>query len=344
MSSAGGFTFFETGGGLSRDIYVFPTKLLSSKDREYFVKQFVAKLYGLNGGQPDEVDKILTKIAPAKECNKSHTLEPSKIGSLSSNVEILPEDGFRKPEVKLANSTPGPRLSKVRDITTVRSPSDSLRVINHLQLSNDDCRYIRGISLVGLSSEYSVTKLKASLMGNEGKGWVEARQVSVKQWFRNKAQEVDHYKNGQPVRKSIVIGSIDKVNLKAALQNFADKLTELGQYLGLESLEDCPESLKGVVAVLVCGNDSGQGYCREGVRFVNRINSNSGSKVFITTLMEGSDKSLSLFQKQALFSTLSSLRNLSSIHIGGQVRQLIKISCMDYEAAAEDVGQQVCNL
>ena len=31
-------------------------------------------------------------------------------------------------------------------------------------------------------------------MGNEGKGWVEARQVSVKQWFRNETQEVDHFK------------------------------------------------------------------------------------------------------------------------------------------------------
>ena len=51
MSSAVGFTFIETGGQLSRDIYVFPTKLLSSKDREYIVKQFVTKLYGLNGDQ-----------------------------------------------------------------------------------------------------------------------------------------------------------------------------------------------------------------------------------------------------------------------------------------------------
>ena len=120
------------------------------------MKQFVTKLYALNGDQPDEVDKILTKIAPAKERKKSHTLEQSKLGSLSSNVEILPEDGFRKPEVKLANSTPGPRLAKVRDINTVRSPSDSLRVINHLQLSDDDCRYIRGISLLGLATVYSV--------------------------------------------------------------------------------------------------------------------------------------------------------------------------------------------
>ena len=307
------------------------------------MKQFVTKLYRLHGDQSEEVDKILTKIAPEKVCKQPHTLEHSKLGALSSNVEILPEDGFRRPVVKLASSTPGPRLATVRDICTVRTPRDSLRVINHLQLSDDDCRYVRGISLLGLATEYSVKKLKTVLMGNGGKGWVESKQLSVKQWYRSEANEIAHCRNGEPERKSIVIGTISKVNLPKALQNFADNLTELGQYVDLESLENCPEYLKGA-AVIVCGNDSGQGYCREGIRFVNRINSNAGSKVFITTLMEGSDKSLSLFQKQALFSTLSSLRNLSSINIGGQFRRLLKISCMDYEAAAEDVGQQVCKL
>ena len=152
MSSAGGFTFFDMGGELSRNIYVFPTKLLSSKDRENVVKQFVAKLYDLYGDYTEEVNKILVRITPEKECNITHTFEHCKIGPLSNNVDILPADGFRRPEVKLANSTPGPRLSKVRDVCTVRSPSDSLRVINHLQLSDDDCRYVRGISLLGLAT------------------------------------------------------------------------------------------------------------------------------------------------------------------------------------------------
>ena len=71
------------------------------------------------------------------------------------------------------------------------------------------------------------------------------------------------------------------------------------------------------------------------------MNANSGSKLFVTTIMEGTDKSLSLFQKQAVFSSLSDLRNLTTIRMGGKERTLIKFSCMDYEAAAEDVGTQV---
>ena len=89
------------------------------------------------------------------------------------------------------------------------------------------------------------------------------------------------------------------------------------------------------------GNDSGQGYTREGVRFCNREQANSGSKVFVSTLMEGSDKALSLFQKQALFSSLSGLRDVTTITMGGKERKLIKFSAMDYEAAAEDFGTQV---
>ena len=80
--------------------------------------------------------------------------------ALSSNVEVMPQHNFRKPVVKLAASTPGPRVEKVKNISTSRSPSDSLKIINHLQLSDDDARYIRGISLVDLATEYSVRKMK----------------------------------------------------------------------------------------------------------------------------------------------------------------------------------------
>ena len=63
--------------------------------------------------------------------------------------------------------------------------------------------------------------------------------------------------------------------------------------------------------------------------------------MFVTTVMEGTDKSLSLFQKQSMFSSLSGLKNLTTIRMGERERKLIKISCMDYEAAAEDFGTQV---
>ena len=205
----------------------------------------------------------------------------------------------------------------MRDIFTPHTASDSLRIINHLQLSNDDCRYVKSISLVGLNTEYSVKKLRSKLVGN-GK----------------------NYKNGQPARKEIVIGKIPKEHMHAAVQHWADILTDQGQYVDMQSLENCPEDLHDSV-VLVLGNDSGQGYCREGLRFCNRVNVNSGGKVFVTTIMQGTDNSMSLFQKQALFSSLSALQNITTIKMGGKEQKLIKISCMDYEAAAEDFGTQV---
>ena len=87
---------------------------------------------------------------------------------------------------------------------------------------------------------------------------------------------------------------------------------------------------------------SGQGFSREGVRFGNRLQANSGSKVFVTTLVEGSDKPLSLYQKQYLFSSHTGLRGMNTIQMGGKQRKLIKISSMDYEAQAEELGTQVC--
>ena len=124
------------------------------------------------------------------------------------------------------------------------------------------------------------------------------------------------------------------------MQHFADSLTQQGDYVDMQSYDNCPEVLRDC-AVIILGNDSGQGYTREGIRFVNRSNANAGHKVFVTTVIVGTDKSLSLFQKQAVFSSLSALRNLSSVRIGGRDRKLVKFSCMDYEAAAEEVDTQV---
>ena len=93
--------------------------------------------------------------------------------------------------------------------------------------------------------------------------------------------------------------------------------------------------------VVVIGNDSGQGYSREGLRFCNRENGNHGSKIFVTTMVEGSDKSLSLYQKQGLFSSLSGLKGKNCIKMGGKERKLLIFSAMDYEAAHEEFGTQV---
>ena len=180
-----------------------------------------------------------------------------------------------------------------------------------------------------MASEYSVSKVRREILGNNGNGWVKAQKVTVKTWYREEGQEINNYVNGEPAKKDIVIASINKNDIVTALQHFADVIVEQGQYVDLQTFDNCPEVLRDCV---------GAGYTREGVRFVNRVNGNAGCKVFVTTLMFGSDKSLSCFQKQALFSSLSALRNLSSIKISGQDRKLLKISCSDYEAAAQEVG------
>ena len=339
IPARGGYSVLVTEeGDTVREVYGFPTTVLSPSERESTVKTFIRKLYHLEETCVKEVENILSRLAPSKECKRRHVIEPSKkMNTLSYNVNSLPEEIFKKPSPVLARSTPGPRLPPAPDINTPRSARDSLKIINHLQLSDSDCRFVRGISLVALASEYSVKKLRREVMGNTGKGWVEVEQLSFKQWFRNNEQEISHYRNNQPAKKEVFVGKIKYENIIPAVAHFASCVED---YVDLESLENCPASLKGC-AVIITGNDSGQGYTREGLRFVNRKNANAGNKVFVTTLMLGTDKSLSLFQKQAIFSSLSQLRNLTSIKIGGSERKLVKFSCMDYEAAAEEVGTQV---
>ena len=187
---------------------------------------------------------------------------------------------------------------------------------------------------MGLATEYSVNQLRREIMGNRGQGWVKASRVSIKTWYREEEQEIRHHVNGEPVRRDIIIGSIVKENILSTIQHFIDIISEQGQFVELQTFENCPEILVNCV-VLVLGNDSGAGYTREGVRIVNRIHGNARSKVYLTNLMMGSDKGLSCFQKQALFSSLSALRGVSTIKVAGQERKLIKISCMDYEAQAQ---------
>ena len=340
LSSVGGFTSLLTSEGV-REIYGFPTKTLSRQERELCVKDFIMKLYKINGEEKyTDVDKILLKISPKIECKRPHLQENSQSQNRVQNVEMLPPDGFVPPNAVLAISTPGPRLSKVKNIYSTHTASDSLKVINHLGLSEDDARYVRGISLVGLSTEYSVKKTKSEIMGNDGKGWVQAKKMTVKKWFRKNQNEVSNYKHGEPAKKEIVLGYIPKENIQQAIQHWAQLISNQGQYVEMQSMEFCPTILHDCVCIIL-GNDSGQGFTREGVRFCNRSSANSGWKIFVTTMMQGTDKSLGLFQKQSLFSTLSGLRNLTSIQMGGKERRLVKFSCMDYEAASEDFGHQV---
>ena len=341
IRAEGGFTDFS-----NSDIFVFPSKITSPGKRAEYTREFIAHLYSIKGDNKDiEVMEIIKKLGPVEnplKCNKIHLNEISQSRIVAQNVENVSADNlFRTPDPKhLAPSTPGPRVSKVPNIDTTHTPDDSLRIINHLSLSDDDARYIRGIGLVGLSSEYSVKKLRTELLGNNGKGWAKAEQFTVKKWFRYENKEIENTVDGEEPKHEVVIARIPKEEIITAVQHWASTLTERGQFVDLQSFDNCPEILHGVV-VLVMGNDAGAGFSREGVRFCNREKANSGSKVFVTTLVQGSDKPLSLYQKQDLFSSLTGLRSLKTIRMGGKERKLLKFSVMDYEAAAEEFGTQV---
>ena len=289
-------------------------------------------MYNLNGDlKENKVNEILSKLTS------------KQISAAESDQNIVEENRpFKTPDVKLAPSTPGPRISTVPNVYKPHSPNDSLRIINHLGLTDDDCRYIRAISLIGLATEYSVKKLRKQLLGNDGKGWSKAEKMSVKKWFRNVNKEVENTIDGKEQRQEVVVVRVAKDDIETAVQHWATKLTEQGQYVDMQEFENCPEILHDSV-LLILGNDSGQGFVREGVRFGNRIQANSGSKVFISTLVEGSDKSLSMYQKQFLFSSLTGLRHINKIFMGGRERKLYKFLCMDYEAAAQEMGTQVGN-
>ena len=293
-------------------------------------------MYDISGqNKEDKTDEILSNLFGGEQVpTQALVLAQNVVDSSSSNV-------FKAPDPKhLAPSTPGPRIDKVPNLETPHTPDDSLRIITHLGLSDDDSRYVRGISLVGLASEYSVKKLRSELLGNEGKGWAKSEKMFVKKWFRDENKELKNYENGEPQKQEIIIARIPQENILTAVQHWANTLTERGEFVEMQDFENCPEILRDSV-VLILGNDSGQGFTREGVRFANREQANSGAKVFVTSLMQGSDKSLSLFQKQELFSCLSGLRGVDTITMGGKERKLFKFSAMDYEAGAEDFGTQV---
>ena len=90
------------------------------------------------------------------------------------------------------------------------------------------------------------------------------------------------------------------------------------------------------------------------MRFLNRQNSNSGGKTFITTLLNRTDKGLSLHQKQSIFeNSFSQLRNLSSLKYFESEKSVVTFMTGDWEAGAERFGGQgassknpsfVCNI
>lgn len=348
ITYVGGFTHLVPSKGSEKFAFVFPTtKILSPKEREKYVREYISVLYNVKGDQTEsKISEILERLAPPPPktvCEKIHVQEFSQARNLSHNVEHFPSSSclFKTPDPQLAPSTPGPRVSRVPDVNTPHTPDDSLRIINYLQMSEDDCRYVRKIALVGLSSEYSVKKLRSQLLGNGGKGYVQSEKLSVKKWFREEKQELQNYVGGVPKRQDVIIGRIPSDQIHLAVQHWADQLTDRGEYVDLQQFENCPEILRDSV-VVVMGNDSGRGFCREGLRFCNRENANHGSKIFVTTMVEGSDKGFSMYQKQEFFSSLSGLRGHNTIKMGGKVRKLFKFSAMDYEAAHEDFGTQVC--
>ena len=318
MNDGGFNTIMSAADGLPIcDVFIFSNKIISPQERENTLRSFAAKLYKLNSPSEEDVDLLFHKC-----CKKADT-DPSKV-----NPEPIPE---MLPAPKIARSTPGPRLPQLPSIMSYHTPDDSLRVLHHLHLSEDHARYVRNIGLLPLATEYGVRKRKWELMGGlQGKGWVVCKKYSLRRWFRTEKEEINHREKGGAARRDWIVGSVKPGCLAATVQHWANVLTDRGQYVSLGDQSDCPELLKEAV-VIVTGNDAGQGRTREGIRFVNRPQANSGGKVFVTGMINRSDKGLSLGQKQHIFSQLKTLRNLTTINMGHKERRLIVISCMDYE-------------
>ena len=268
ISASGGFSHILSEGGLvKRQIFGFPTRptSLSSADREQILREFVSKLYNLRGDNKEEqVDRILRKITPTKECKRKHLPEGIIARNLVNNVETLPSDGFVKPNPQLAVSTPGPRLAMVPNIFTPHTPTDSLKLITHIQLSDDDARLLRGYSIVGLASEYAVKQKRTELLGNQGQGWTKFEKLILTKWYRNEANEINNYVRGEPAKQEIVFGRIPKSDIITAVKHWASVLTSEGLYCDMQSWDFCPDILRDAV-ILVTGNDSGQGCTREGL-------------------------------------------------------------------------------
>ena len=89
-------------------------------------------------------------------------------------------------------------------------------------------------------------QLRQKLLGNEGKGFVEAEK-----WYRDLNQEIKHYENGAPKMLDVVVGRSPSDNLAMAVQHWADLLTQRGEYLDLQKFENCPELLYDVLQLLL---------------------------------------------------------------------------------------------
>ena len=83
-----------------------------------------------------------------------------------------------------------------------------------------------------------------------------AVKQDFKKWYRTEAAEVENSTDGVAARKEVVFGRISKTDIVSALQHWANQVTEQGQYIDLQSLDNCPDSLYDCVAVIL-GNDSG---------------------------------------------------------------------------------------
>ena len=150
IGSSGGFTHIVSDKGLVKgQIFGFPTRSVTSSQRELLVRELVSKLYSLYSENKDEdINKILKKLAPKDECTKPNLPEKNLAKSLMQNVDVMPSDGFKKPNSELAMSTPGPRLCSVPNIYTPLTAIDSLRVITHLQLSDPRYKFLQQSSLI----------------------------------------------------------------------------------------------------------------------------------------------------------------------------------------------------
>ena len=63
---------------------------ISYGEREYTAKMLISKLYNITKGGDSELEKVLIKLAPVKECKRRHLIENKQSSVLANNVEIIP--------------------------------------------------------------------------------------------------------------------------------------------------------------------------------------------------------------------------------------------------------------
>ena len=129
-----------SGSSKARDVFLFPSKQLTSSERDKHTVKFTAKLNHLRSPNKDEKAKaVLSRVAlmPQCESEKIKVVDQQWAKNLQAAVQHLPlsslDRGFDN-SVQLTDSQRGPRVPKLSTIYETHTPENSLRIERYLKL------------------------------------------------------------------------------------------------------------------------------------------------------------------------------------------------------------------